>query len=921
MLSFIGVHARRRRVGSVVSASLCLLAWAVCLLLCAFPIQAKDSSLTAIVLYDDANGAAFVQVTGITLNAKTELRACADNQAKFDKRSYDLLPKVQLVGATSLERNRDGVMMLTIDVKSSCVIPANLHFEKNAELTPAEAADQSLLQGTVISSSSGARSSEANPAPQGAAVAIPAFKPGVRIVFIAAPDAELAEYLRAQRSNSVAGWQEFLQHHGSFARAADAKQSLAGIYEKAAETAFARYTQSHDISQLKEAQQQALQADKTAAGFPAANRLVEQIARELDTLIEPDRAKLLAYRKSLQERSAGGYAQLMAAVRHSDQVASVNPGYAPVANFHRELTGEAGKVDAALQNAEASLAARRYEEALRAVEPYRAFASEMPRVDAVVSAVFAAHMARGQELSGQQNWEQAAAEYRKALEIRSNSREASDALKSVSSQLTNNLNREAANRAVLESRSDAEKGQWIEAYDVLANLPESQRPFVADQMIALKKDYVLAASKRAQRLQEIHLPIRGRADEEAMQQAYDLLERAGGLSGDPGIKLKLDLLSDKLSAYYVDQARRYLEKPLGSGIGIGWLYLAEAQRYKPSLDTVKDEIARNTAAYQLRSKLSVGVVLRDQTSRRDSPGFADQLTDAIVTGLESSGLTIKVVRQPKEGSDAMPPGFLLVGEILQHRNVKNASLETLPSKYRAGTHEVKSELWLKASNDYDAAQKDLAATQKNLADAQAQHKKKEVVAAANDAVTAAQKQADDLRHKMDTVEQNRSQDVIEPYNYTKKSIDLTGVVELAFRITDPSGNVVEHTTPVHQESHKTFVVLDNVKPEDTEGIKKQNTEPDENQFLTDLELQARDILVKSVREKVLLLPGKLLQGARTRLQQGDIDGAAEDYIRYLNSVAAASPEHDEAAKFLRDHYNLAISGNSQPAIQTQVQAR
>ena len=99
----------------------------------------------------------------------------------------------------------------------------------------------------------------------------------------------------------------------------------------------------------------------------------------------------------------------------------------------------------------------------------------------------------------------------------------------------------------------------------MANLPDQQRVLVVDQMEALKKDYSPAAARRAQRLQEIHLPIRGRADEEAMRQAYELLRRSGAISNDPAIKLKLDLLSDKLSAYYLDQARRYSAEAAGFG--------------------------------------------------------------------------------------------------------------------------------------------------------------------------------------------------------------------------------------------------------------------------------------------------------------------------------------------------------------------
>jgi hypothetical protein len=113
-------------------------------------------------------------------------------------------------------------------------------------------------------------------------------------------------------------------------------------------------------------------------------------------------------------------------------------------------------------------------------------------------------------------------------------------------------------------------------------------------------------------------------------------------------------------------------------------------------------------------------------------------------------------------------------------------------------------------------------------------------------------------------------------------------------------------------------VLENVKPEDTEGIKKQSTDPDETQFLTDLEIQERDALVKSVREKVLLLPGKILAEARNRAQRGDLDGAAEEYILYLNAVSDPSQPRDEAAAFLRDHFNVNVAVSSSTSTESRL---
>ena len=87
-------------------------------------------------------------------------------------------------------------------------------------------------------------------------------------------------------------------------------------------------------------------------------------------------------------------------------------------------------------------------------------------------------------------------------------------------------------------------------------------------------------------------------------------------------------------------------------------------------------------------------------------------------------------------------------------------------------------------------------------------------------------------------------------SYTKKTIDLKAVVELAFRIVDSSGNVIDVVPAFKKENHTTAFVLENVKPEDTEGVKAQGSVPDEIQYLNDVEIEAREALIKTARDKV-----------------------------------------------------------------------
>jgi hypothetical protein len=66
-------------------------------------------------------------------------------------------------------------------------------------------------------------------------------------------------------------------------------------------------------------------------------------------------------------------------------------------------------------------------------------------------------------------------------------------------------------------------------------------------------------------------------------------------------------------------------------------------------------------------------------------------------------------------------------------------------------------------------------------------------------------------------------------------------------------------------------------------------------------------MVRGLREQAAELPAMVLQLARTDAQHGDLDGAAEEYVIYLNSTPEnSSSEREEAANFLREKFNLAV---------------
>ena len=863
-------------------------------------LRSKDAPLLAIELFDGPNGAAFAQVSELLINGKAEVRSCG-GATQINKSNYGKLVKIPLNSSvTSLERDAQGTMNLTRGGAAECVVPSNLKFDKDESLTLAQIADRAVLTGKVLSSS-----------PAGT-TDVPAFKPGVKLVFVAAPDTELGEYLRAVRAHSVAQWQDYLGRYPKTAHTSDAKQALAIILLKEGADGLAAYhnsasTNAPSYSDLRTALLRSDQVRELIPGNDDATKLRASVRAELVLVANKGRAELQTYQQALSGHTAG-YTHLAAARSLAGHTLEVDPHFDHGLVLQGSVADESKKVDAALRNAESMIASQHFDDALAAVADFRSFTDEEPRIAAVVDAAYKYHFERGKADASSQKWHDAVQEYQRASDIKPTP-ESGTALKQAYAQFVSTTNRSAADAAIQQSAAYEQDKHYIEAYEVLADLPDAQRALVKDQMQLLEANYVKSASDEAKKLKDAHVPIQGKADEIGVQKAYDYLRRASSLQpDDQNLKLRLELMSQTLSDYYVAQGKKYLAKPLGSGVGVAWLYLTEAQQYQSNRDDVRDERTKNSAIHNIRSTLSIKVVFRDQTSRRDSAGFADQLSDAIATGLETTALPVRIIR----AADPTPvePNFQLIGDVLEHRPVNKVTVDSIDSEFRATEREVANDEWNRSNRDYEVANLELQKQQKVLEGAQAHGKKKEI-SDANAAVEDAQKKVEEAHRKLDAIPRTVLSDVVKPYSYTRKTIDLSAVVDVGFRIIDSNGNTITTTPSVKGEAKKQFIVLENVSPQDTKGIRQSGSPPDEAQFLTDVEIADRIALIKDVKEKVESLPSKILAVARKKVMDGDADGTAEAYILYLNSTPdTPTAEREEAKKYLREQFNMIWPGSS-----------
>jgi hypothetical protein len=286
------------------------------------------------------------------------------------------------------------------------------------------------------------------------------------------------------------------------------------------------------------------------------------------------------------------------------------------------------------------------------------------------------------------------------------------------------------------------------------------------------------------------------------------------------------------------------------------------------------------------------------------------LENAIITGLESSGVPVKVVRTGE--TTPVEPDFELAGDVLDHHLSVVPTIEAQESEYRSGEEQIPSDAWNKINRQSEAAEEELKTAQARLEGAEAS-KKGSMIKEANREVEASVKKVQRLHEQLDSMPKTVTRDIIRPYTYHKKVINITGVIQLQFRIGDSLSEQRTNLVPITREEHKKDILLEDVKSEDTKGIKTTGTLTDSAEFMTALENSARDELITAVRKRVEALPTKIYQSANTREKEDDLDGAGEGYLRFLNLTKEDnSVERVHAKQFLIESFNMRPKAGDTP---------
>ena len=855
-------------------------------------VRAKEVGLTAIEIYDGPSGAAYVQLTNVMISAKIEMRVTVTGDTPMDHGFYNKLNKVGLGSGGVLERGADGVLRYTgTDGQTVVVVPMNAKFDHGGSLSPAQLADQAVLRGTPVE----------------AGGQLQQLGRRVKLVFVDAPDQELAEYLRAERAGDITGWRAYLAKYSAAKHTTDAKNRLATLFAQAGEADLDKYaktaasaTPAYDS--LKSARAFTEQAMAQAPGLPEVKKLDSDVQAAVSAIADKSQSELELYLAALKDHTAG-YGHLGTAkslVETANGIESTKSGQITLDAVMHAFDA----VDGAMRQAESSQTAKRYDLALSSIEPYRSFAPEEPRIASVIDGTYNYHMEAGKRAAALQKWDTAIAEFEKAEKAKGTPEERSQ-LATAREQWTITQDAKAAQTAKDQSTAYEQEKDVIKAYEVLDELPASQRKLVQDDMDRLQPAYIQRCSQVANEFRKAHSPLKGLSDEVGIETAFNYLQKAYKLSGDDSFKDRMDLDAKDLSEYLLVQAKLFLGKPNGSGTELAWTYLSQAFHYRAdNLSQVRDAMTEANAKHGFRSKLSIRVQFRDQSSQ--GAGFATQLENAVIAELGSSKIQMKLIRQGEPTPKDIDPDYLIEGDVMRHHLDPQSKQQPVESVYVSGSHEVDTDEWKKADQTYQSALLQVQSANNALTFAQTKGKKHEIEAAES-SFKDAQKADQEAQAARDAIPKTHTQTIPLAYTYIKKTVTLMGSIEMRFRINDAL--TPDPWVPIVKEESKTASVSLNRKPEDTTQVTDLgvdlSTESNQTEFMNGVENDALNDLKTAVRQKVEELPGRIYKRARQREDQTDIEGAGEAYMRYLELLPDENtPEAKHALQFLHDQFNM-----------------
>ena len=724
-------------------------------------------------------------------------------------------------------------------------VPRDFRDWSRAWLDPGDITRGSLLTGVLYGRQQAVRS--------------PLADGWVVYVFAAYPGQDGIAFALADTRNTEEGWVRFLKNYPDSANAVEARQFLAGLY----------------LTRTREA--------------------------------------LERYQEALSKKTPG-YAALGDARTWFDRLRATNVQTAGVVEVEGTLTRLETDVAERLRQAPLLAARGDFAGAEKILEPLAPFGNELPELAAALESLKQSrarhHLEQARRLFSAARFDEAlyelnaAASYQALPEIPGLRRE-------IESRRLGHTQQAEINGALATAREAMERKDYARAFEslgpVVSRYPDD--PNLQTQFSSLRRRYTETLLAEAAHVEELHTPVRGPADEDALLHLHKQLTRVSQFESAPPVAVWRDRLGMILADYYRERseevARRYGTTPSP----LAFAYLHQARHYLFD----KSELPQFAAwRDRVEEELQVGVALtvRDLTPEGNGQYLAAELSTTVGAAIQEAGFPhVRIF--DTSGHATAKPTLELVIELLHSGVGESAQTEQVASEYSAGVRQVPSPKWREAKAEYDRAvenyEKVRARVDRNRQRAGYTERERQ---SDNLALARAEGALDRARKNLDSVPAYVEQEDTRAYEFNRRTITRTGEIRLAYRWVNALTGVREVQQLLAEKEPAEGVEISGVHPADKNGRRNQSADLSDAATLRGRALRKiQKPLTERAVDYVRTFIDRDFERAQEEAGRGNHETAAEYYLRFLFNSPPEDGRRQSAFDYLERQFRLVALGD------------
>ena len=366
------------------------------------------------------------------------------------------------------------------------------------------------------------------------------------------------------------------------------------------------------------------------------------------------------------------------------------------------------------------------------------------------------------------------------------------------------------------------------------------------------------------------------ANKKDFRDAREQLILASELCPEDEIRSLLLAANRRLADFCKDEARKALAR---NDDGTAYVYLMSAQAYMPEDAEIPNMLADARERFQQRTRVSVGVVLQNESRGPEGSAVIVEVTDAIHSAATSSGLAQPVIldaRQAAAASQAIQTGRALnTPTIIFSGGVMAASVDFSENPHNVqSSYSYQNQRWKDADREHDAVNEQYKNCRKQSGEAQCGGLASRVA---------------QLRAYRDRIPQT----ITEQYYYRENPKRMTGAARMSLRSSDSIARGARSGDTLQANDEWQCVERTGVNEKDYGKRDNYCPTPDPREFFGRIAGKIKSDAFMHATTQLRELPLSYYRRAQTAANRQQ---SVEDYLRFVFLTGDKSGTEAQQAK-------------------------